>query len=392
MGKKKDLKEILSMAAERGLTPKQIVDQSIKIDQLETKYSKSFQELTKEFETIQRKIEAKSKTLKELEDKIALVENKKSDLMRENTIDEKSVKEYLDARERLSPMGFAVDDISRVGSFLIAIKSQQYSPDKVVEKLNAIGDLEARKKSLETELDATNADLRESKNYLAEVRKMRETGLSIDQMSRIRDVLLKISSNGDVGLDQAIGQLEESALTWNNPADQSLLADVSKLEEARKTILSEIVASLKKHDDLKMLEEETAKKVKALHEDEREIATAVSALSEQKRFLESSISSIEQVIARQLDQSHSSLASLITQMVSERLERNYSSYEGSSEIVTNQLSDIRTLLQKIDESFSKFLQGTSVDGKTKNASVRGRWSLTDQPDHDDSSHVNSSKS
>jgi hypothetical protein len=141
-----------------------------------------------------------------------------------------------------------------------------------------------------------------------------------------------------------------------------------------------------------MLEEETAKKVKALHEDEREIATAVSALSEQKRFLESSISSIEQVIARQLDQSHSSLASLITQMVSERLERNYSSYEGSSEIVTNQLSDIRTLLQKIDESFSKFLQGTSVDGKTKNASVRGRWSLTDQPDHDDSSHVNSSKS
>jgi predicted nucleic acid-binding Zn-ribbon protein len=392
MGKKKDLKEILSMAAERGLTPKQIVDQSIKIDQLEKKYSKSFQELTKEFETIQKKIEAKSKTLKDLEDKIALEENKKSDLMRENTIDEKSVKEYIDARERLSPMGFAVDDISRVGSFLIAIKSQQYSPDKVVEKLNAIGDLEARKKSLEAELDATNADLRESKNYLAEVRKMRETGLSIDQMSRIRDVLLKISSNGDVGLDRAISQLEESALTGNNPPDQSILADVSKLEEARKTILSEIVAGLKKHDDLKMLEDEAAKKVKALHEEEREIATAVSALSEQKRFLESSISSIEQVIARQLDQSRSSLASLIAQMVSERLERNYSSYEGSSGIVTNQLSDIRTLLQKIDERFSKFLQDTSVERKTENASVRSRWSLTEQPDYDDSGDVGNSKS
>jgi hypothetical protein len=365
LGKKKDLKEILSKAAEKGLTPKQIINQSIKIDQLEKKYSKSFQELTKDFEAIQKKIEAKSKSLRELEDKIALAENKKSDLMRENTIDEKSVKEYLEARERLSPMGFAVDDISRVGSFLMAIKGQQYSPDKVVEKLNAIGDLEVRKKDLEAELDATNADLRESKNYLAEVRKMRELGLSMEQIVRIRDAVLKISSDRGISSDQAISQLEDTAPNENGTAGKSLVADVNQLEEARKTILSEIVTSLKKHDDLRMVEEATMKKVAVLQEQERGIAISVSALSEQKQFLESSISSIEQVIERQVDQSRSSLASLITQIISERLEKNNFVYKAKTDILASQLTDIKTLLQKIDESFSRFLQDTSIDRKTE---------------------------
>jgi serine/threonine protein kinase HipA of HipAB toxin-antitoxin module len=187
----------------------------------------------------------------------------------------------------------------------------------------------------------------------------------MEQIVSIRDAVLKISSDRGISLDQAISQLEDTAPNENGTADKSLVADVNQLEEARKTILSEIVTSLKKHDDLRMVEEATMKKVAALQEQERGIAISVSALSDQKQFLESSISSIEHVIERQVDQSRSSLASLITQIISERLEKNNFVYEAKTEILASQLTDIKTLLQKIDEIFSRFLQDTSIDRKTE---------------------------
>ena len=192
MGKKKDLKEILSRASEIGLTPKQIIDQSIKIEELEKKYSKSFQELVNEFNNIQKKIEEHEKTPRDLDDEITNALSKRSDITQESSSDEKNFREYLAARETLSPLGFTIEDISKVKTFLFSIKSEQYNPDRVFQRLSEIGDLETRKKNLEEELDATNSDLRESKTFLAEVRKLHETGLSAEQLSGINEIVSQI--------------------------------------------------------------------------------------------------------------------------------------------------------------------------------------------------------
>ncbi len=381
MGKKKLMKQVLSKAAEKGLTPAQIVNQSIKLDQLEKKYSKSFQDLKIEFEALQKKIEEKSKTLKEIDQTIAMAEKKRSDLMRQYMLDEKRVREYVDARERLSPIGFPVDDMSRVKTFLLSLKNEEYNPDKIVEKLNTIGDLEQRKNALETELGSTNADLRENKALLVEVRKLQQTGLSIDHIESIRDTVSKISSRRGISGEEAMNQFESDVLK-NYDLSLGLESEILRLRETKASLASEfeerkrgfeakeksildrirdletkhqsqkeeikacselkalgidgkrivswneivsnnkldygvIESELKKQGNLRALEEDAEKRIEELQKQEGLLSASVSELSEQKSAFESSITAIKEQTLKELEISRADILASVSQVTEE---------------------------------------------------------------------------
>ncbi|MGH2638412.1 MAG: hypothetical protein ACRDF4_03920, partial [Rhabdochlamydiaceae bacterium] len=272
----KFLKSLFSKAAERGYTPTQIVNQCMKIDQLERKYSKTFEDLKNEFDQLGKEIVTRSGRLKETEQTIGAIQKKKAELMREYLVDEKNVREYVDARAKLSPIGFAVDDIPKIKTCLFSIKSEEYSSERIIEKLNIIGDLEARKNALDVELSAANGDLREKKAILIELRKMQQTGLSVDQIDRIRDVVSKISSRRGINTDQGMSHFENDVLK-NYDLALGLEGEVMRLQETKSSLASEFE---EKRKSLETTEKTVLSKLKELESTYENRKTEIQAYSD----------------------------------------------------------------------------------------------------------------
>ena len=363
----KFLRSLFAKASEKGFTPTQLVTQCMKIDHLEKKYQKSFEELKDEFDQLAKEISARSKKVKEIEDSISETQKKKASLIREYSVDEKRVREYVDARAQLSSIGFAIDDLPSVKTCLFSMKGQNFSPEAVMEKLSAIGDLDARKGALESELSTANGDLREKKALLIQLRQMQQSGLSVDQMERIRDIVSKISSRRGISPDQALAHFESDVLK-NYDLALGLESEIIRLQETRESISSQfeekrrsfesqekslaekisslearyqneqkeiksyselramgvdgqrllswnkllsdanldygvVESELKQQGNLKSLEQEISSRVKNLEEQERITQTSISELNEQRRLLESSLSTMKEVTMKELEES-----------------------------------------------------------------------------------------
>lgn len=377
----KFLRALFSKASARGYTPVQIVAQCMRIDQLERKYSKSYEELRNEYTQLGWEISNKTNKVNELEERIAAIKKQKADMMREYSVDEKRVREYVDSRAELSSMGFQIDDVPKVKTCLISIKNEKFNPEKIIEKLSAIADLEERKNALATEVTLANGDLREKKDLLIQLRQMQQTGLSVDQMERIRSVVSKISSRRGINPDQSFSIFESDVLK-NYDLALGLESEIARLEETKNSIsrefeerkkeldnaeknltnklneldskyqakkaelqsYSELLASgvegsrilswhhlilengldfgvveseLNKQGSLKKLEEETSRRISELQEQKRKIEFLVAELNEKKGLVESSISSITDNAIKGLETSRTSMLSSASQMMEE---------------------------------------------------------------------------
>lgn len=420
MDKKKILKEALSKAAEKGVTPTQLVNQSIRIQQLEKKYSKSFEDIKSEIEGFQGEKRIREKTLRELDREISLREKRRSDLMSEYLLDEKNVREYVDAREKLSPMGFPVDDVSKVKTFLLSIKNENYNPQEIISKLNAIGDLQVRKTALEDELVSANADLREKKALAIEVRKVQQTGLSVEQIERLRDVISKISARRGISVDQAMSHFESDVLN-NYDLALGLEGEVMRLQETKRSVASEVeearkkielnekeslskmteletryqntraeiqayselrasgidgtkilalnelitkleldygvvMAELRDHGNLVALKDKTSKELAAIREEVKALAASVNGLKEQKQFLESSVVSIGETVTEELESVRTSLVPLVSQAISESVRANMADQNQKVESVGDRLYDLTPRLARIESSLNVLVQ------------------------------------
>ena len=371
----------MSRAAKKGLTADEIISQSAKIEQMEKKYSKSFDELMKEFDNLQREIQEKSKALKVLEESISAAEKKRSDLIRDNELDERKVQEYILARERLSQLGFPVDDLSKVDAFLSSIKSEEFSTKGIIEKLKAIGDLESRKKDLEAELYRANLVLLEKSDIINEIQKVQRTGLSIDQIEKIRDLVSRIGSKRGMNADRAFSQFESDVLK-NYDLALGLEDDMARLQETKRSIELEfrerrrtledsessnkskkseqesshqstmanigaysdlresgieanevmalhellfklnldygvVMSVLKRSGHLKDLESEISNEIKILEKRKDDLNASVSGLEEKMRVLGSSVSMMQDTLVTELRDSREAMVSLVSQITDE---------------------------------------------------------------------------
>ena len=134
----KFLRYLFTKSTEKGYTPAQIVSQCIRIDQLEKKYKKSFEDTKNEFDQSGKEILARTKKVKDLEAAIAETQKKKTNFLREYSVNEQSARSYISARDDLASIGFQIDDLPKVRTCLFSVKTEKFNPETIVEKLNAI--------------------------------------------------------------------------------------------------------------------------------------------------------------------------------------------------------------------------------------------------------------
>ncbi len=385
----------------------------MKIEQLEKKYSKSFDELKNEYELLGKEISSRSKRVQDLEEKITATQKRKSDVLREYSVEEKRVREYIDARAQLSSLGFPIDELPNVKTALFSMKNENFNPDAILQKLNAIADLETRKAALESELSVANGDLREKKALLIQLRQMQRSGLTIDQMERLRDVVSRISSRRGVNPDHAMTQFENDVLK-NYDLSLGLESEILRLQETKGSIASEleerkkgyeakekslsdrikeleekyqsqkeelkayselkalgidgsrmlswnelissgkldfgvVESELKRQGNLRTLEGETTKRIEELQNQQRQISTSVAELNQQKDILATSVNMIKEQTLKELENSRAAVLASVSKVTEE--------VKQASESTKNDLKATLSDLKNATTGFSGELTG-----------------------------------
>jgi hypothetical protein len=256
------LANFISSASWNGLTPSKIAKLCYRIDALEKKYGLTYEELKNKFEETAKSLDAKTDELRKLEAEIALTSKKKKDLMEQYYLNEKQVQDYVDARDALLSIGFEIDKLPNVKNSLLAMKKENYDPNAISEKINAIGDLESRRNALQNDLNSLNGEMRAKKTLLVQIKKLQDTGLNADQIERIRDVVSKISSNHGINPDQSFERFEKDVMKHYS-ATLGLEAEVTMLQESKDAINRE---NDQKRKALEQAEKELSQRNKKLEE------------------------------------------------------------------------------------------------------------------------------
>jgi hypothetical protein len=259
---KKELADFVSSAREKGFTPARFAKLCYQIDSLEKKYGMAYEDLKVEFQELGKSFEAKSKDLKKLAQEISEVGKKKSELLEQYYLDEKQVKDYVETRDKLLSIGFDIEKLQNVKNSLLALKKEDYDSKTIIEKINAIGDLESRKNALQKDLSVINGELRAKNALLVEVNKLQDSGLSVEQIERIRESISRISSTHGINADQSFEKFEQDVLRHYN-AVLGLEAELALLQESKEAINRE---NELKRKSLEQAEKEIAQKTKKLEE------------------------------------------------------------------------------------------------------------------------------
>lgn len=423
------MKLLFAKASERGYTPAQLVSQCMKIDQLEKKHSKTFDELKTEYDRISKEISSKSKKIRDLEESITNTKTKKSNLMKEYSTDERNVREYAHARAQLASLGFPVDDLTNVRTCLLSFKNAKYSPETIIEKLDGIADLEAHQVSLEAEIKVVSGQLQEKKALLIQLGQLQNSGLTVDQIERIKDVVLKIGSRREINPEQAMVKFEsdilknydltlglESDINSLQATKTSLIKEMeekkrdfedkeknlsSKLQEleakyqnrkhevqayselrssgidgSRILALYELLAStnldfgaveseLKRVGDLRTLTDGATARLNELQNQQRVLNDTVSELVSQKKILESTMSSIKDTSLKQLESSQS----VVLSSVSENTDKIKQLSESTKAEIEAALSSLKLATESFTSEMNVVLQRANEETKRQSSLI-----------------------
>lgn len=273
---KSELSDFVSSAREKGFTPSKLAKLCYQIDALQKKYGMNYDELKSIFEQTAKTLDAKNLELKKLNAEISATIKKKNDLMQQYYLDEKQVQDYVDARDGLLSIGFDIGKLPEVKSSLLAMKKEAYDLKAIFEKLKTIGDIESRKNTLQNDLNVLNGEMRAKKALLIELNKLQDTGLNIEQIERIRDVVSRISSTHGINSDQSFERFEQDVLKHYNAA-LGLETEITFLQESKEAINRE---NELKRKAVEQAEKELSLKTKKLEESYASQKEELKAFSE----------------------------------------------------------------------------------------------------------------
>ncbi len=270
------LDSVYARSLEKGYTPNEIISQSSKLQALEKKYGLNFEGLRTGSEELGKSISAKKKEKTDLENEIVQISKKKSELLVRYSLDEQKIQDYASVKQQLASFGFEVANLQNVRNLLIALKNEKFEPKEIMEKLNSIGDLQAQKTKTQLEVKSAKEELDAKKNYLIEIRKLEESKLSFDQIERVRSLVARISSDHKIDPSQAYIRFEQDILQ-NYNASLGLKPEVSKLNDNKKRLESEIAL---KRKELESLESAGSEKINKLDERYSKQKEEIEAYSE----------------------------------------------------------------------------------------------------------------
>ncbi|MDA4111048.1 MAG: hypothetical protein OK439_00805 [Thaumarchaeota archaeon] len=254
------LSSVYSRSLEKGYTPNEIIAQSSKLGNLEKKYGMVFEKLKENYEETGRSLSLKKKEAADLQDQIAQLTKRKSDLMVRYSLDDQKVQDFATTKQQLVSLGLEVNNLPAIKNFLVALKSGNFDSKEILSKLNSISDLQAQKSKLQQEVSSTKRDLEDKKILLSEVQKLEEARLGVDQIQRLRSIIAKISSDNKIDSQQAYTRFEQDILL-NYNSMLGIRPETSRLEENKKRVESDIDSARKEFESLKISQAELIKKL-----------------------------------------------------------------------------------------------------------------------------------
>ncbi|MDG6994325.1 MAG: hypothetical protein JRN52_00260 [Nitrososphaerota archaeon] len=274
------LSVVYARASEKGYDAETLVQQISDINNLEKRHGMTFDELKVAYDKTATDLKSKQEEKGRIVEEIAGLKNKKSELMAQNEIDERKLREYALTKEGLRSLGLSVNNLETVRNFLLAIKAAKFDPTEVISRLNSIGDLEKEKAKLEQEMNRADAELHGKRAFLREIKKLEETNLSVEQVGNIHRTIVRISSDRGIDTRLAFTQFEEDILNNYDPI-LGLKPELTRLQESKARIIEEA-------DEIKkqLAEEQAAhsKKVKRLEEEYAKILPEINAYNSLKEI------------------------------------------------------------------------------------------------------------
>jgi hypothetical protein len=275
---KDQMNAFVSAAAEKGFAPSKLAKLCFKIDSVEKKYGYTYDTLIAKFEELRKATAEKDKELKILEKEIASTTRKKDNLLEQYYLDEKKVQDFVDAKESLATIGFDIDKLQSVKNSLLAMRKEGFNSASIVEKLNAIGDLESRKNTLQKDLNSLSGELRAKKNHLIQARKLQDTGITIEQIERIRELVSKIASSHGINSDQSFERFENDVMKNYNVA-LGLESEVDALKQNKEALASELNQRKKEFEEEEKRHSDKIKKFEDAYEAQKREFEAFSELN-----------------------------------------------------------------------------------------------------------------
>ncbi len=256
------LNSVYTRSLEKGYTPNEIISQSAKLEALEKKYGMKFDSLKTTYEDIGKSLAGRKKEKTDLESGIAQLSQRKTDLMARYTLDEQKIQDYASTKQQLALAGLDIISLQNLKNFLVALKSEKFDSKKIIDKLNSITDLQAQLTRIQQEAKVARQDLDEKKSLLSEIKKLEELKLTVEQVERLRGLIVRISSDHKVDPLQAYNRFEQDILQSYNTI-LGLRPEASRLEENKRRIEAEISTKKK---DLESVEATVSDKIKKLDE------------------------------------------------------------------------------------------------------------------------------
>ena len=216
------IREVYNRSKQVGYTVESMMNDCQEMNELEAKYG-SFDEIKKDHVRIGFEITELERKRDGLNIEMDKAVDRKKKLLADYGMTEVKLKAFEKTRRFLISIGITEDDAERATNVLSNIKDQKFNMKKVVSKLKRIEDLDdkiARQKADFTEggedlerlsrhLESVETKIKEKSGVLQEAHRAEESGLSVEQMAKLRATVARISSKKGIPPAEAMAKFED---------------------------------------------------------------------------------------------------------------------------------------------------------------------------------------
>jgi len=231
------------------------------LERLEASQNKSFEEVQKEWDDINKRLPEKRRQLDAIQNAITSLEEKQGTLFQKYLNDENRLKHFEVIKNQLKTLGLSMDVLDQIQNFLISIKKLKYDAETAITKLNAVDNLEGKKvelnreiRELETKTNSSKSKLdgiqnliNEKQTLYNELVKLEEMGLSIEQIGLLRNTIVRISANHGKSVKDALAHFQNDMKNYD--VMLGLGPEVDRLNRLKNTLNAEIEEAKKDKEE-----------------------------------------------------------------------------------------------------------------------------------------------
>lgn len=376
------INQVYTRSKEKEYQASDIVDDCEKIQNLEYDYELSYEEIVEKFEEMGSKISSQREEIIKLNKNIVEAKKRNVNLYDKYVTDKESLENYKNTNDALTKLGLSLKDMEKIETILLALKKEKLNPTKIIKKINEIKDLEESKtffefivkklkeeyKELENKNEVTKKEIYRKQNILDEATKLEETGLTINDIQKIRNTVIRVSSNHGLTTQQAITKLQTD-ITKNYDKILGLEPKLTSLQNQKEKLETEIK---NQENELKEKRIETETKIQELEDENEAVKEQIDAYINLRRkgVTDEVLLRWEKIIKESKLNPNIIQSNLITQRNLKNLENEFNKKivdkeqtvkELNSNItsLTSKKGEIITSIETVQQEGIKKIQGTT---------------------------------